>query len=269
MGDHSTGFLRVGTSGWAYRHWADFYGPEIRPPGYLARYAREFPTVEVNNSFYHLPLPSTYEKWARETPPGFVFALKLSRYITHIRRLRAVKRETRRFLVNALPLTRKRGPLLVQLPPSFQADPRRLAQFIDATRDVARDLELRPSLRLAFEFRHESWFQSEETRRVLEDAGAVAVSAHSTRYPGAEEPWRTASWVYLRFHGPRELFASEYGEEALQAWGLQIRGWLREGSDVYAYFNNDARGYALRDATRLLAMASPSTRAASSARSRT
>src|SRR4051812_582433 len=264
MADHSTGFLLVGTSGWASRHWGDFYPPDVRPPRWLEWYSRHFPTVEVNNSFYHLPLPSTYEKWARETPRDFVFTLKLSRYITHIRRLKSVKRETRRFLANALPLGPKMGPLLVQLPPTMKADPRRLGRFIDSALDIS------PALRLAFEFRHESWFQSDETRRVLENAGAVAVSAHSTRYPSASDEWRTAPWVYLRFHGPRELFGSEYGEEGLREWIRKVRGWLREGPDVYAYFNNDAHGYAIRDASHLLAGAGASaTRAASSARSRT
>ncbi len=249
------GTLLIGTSGWAYPGWVDlFYPQDLRSTAYLPYYARHFRTVEVNNSFYRLPLGTTFEKWSLETPREFVFTVKLSRYITHIQRLSGVKQATRNFLRNAQGLGMKLGPILAQLPPSLKADPKRLAVFLQGARSVAEELGIVVPLRIAFEFRHPSWYGHAEVERVLRDEGAVTVFAHSTRYPYPYDEPRTAPWVYLRFHGPRELFGSEYGAAGLKPWAAKTRGWLEEGSDVYAYFNNDAHGYAVKDAQALDAL---------------
>jgi len=241
--------FRVGTSGWTYSSWrGSFYPADLKASDYLAWYGRRFNTVEINYSFYQLPQPKTFEKWAAETPPGFVFAVKVSKLVTHTRRLEAVEEPWRRFLDHAFHLGEKLGPLLLQLPPSFKADAARLEAFLELSRSFG-------ARRLALEFRHASWF----TREVDELAarhGAALVIGHSSRYPCA--PLTTAApFVYLRFHGPRELFASRYSEEELAGWAAQVRSWLAEGRPVYAYFNNDAGGHAIENARMLLRLVYP------------
>lgn len=243
------GTLRAGTSGWAYRGWTHFYVKPLRQKDWLRHYSRHYPTVEVNTSFYHLPLRTTYAKWAEETDDRFCFALKLSRYITHIKRLSGVKAETRLFLERAEPLGGKLGPILVQLPPQLRADAKRLDRFLEATRALAEKTGRR--LRLAFEFRHESWFADGASLQALAAHDAALVFGQSSRFPYPHAETLTAGWVYVRFHGPREFCASEYGREGLSPWAVKIAGWLKEGRDVYAYFNNDVHGYAVQDAALL------------------
>ena len=244
----SRGELHVGTSGWAYP-WASFYPPDLRRQDYLTFLSRRFDTVELNTTFYHLPRPEAYARWARETPDGFVFAAKLSRYITHMKRLSGVRDALRLFFRGFRLLESKRGPVLVQLPPRFRADPSRLGRFLESAEKVATEIG-GPDVRLAFEFRDESWFASAPVLDLLRAHGAALAIAHSSRYPyPAGEP-RTADWMYLRFHGPRDLFASRYGPAALRPWAARIRMWIRTG-DVYAYFNNDSGGHAPIDARTL------------------
>lgn len=242
------GAFHVGTSGWAYG-WPNFYPPDLKKKDYLVFLSRRFDTVELNTTFYHLPRPEAYDRWVRETPDRFVFALKLSRYITHMKRLSGVREPLRRFLRGARRLEAKLGPVLVQLPPRFPADPKRLGAFLESVARVAAEIG-RPDLRVAFEFRDESWFTSAPALDLLREHGAALALPHSSRYPyPAREP-RTADWMYLRFHGPRELFASRYGPAALRHWAERIRTWIRTG-DVYAYFNNDSGGHAPVDARAL------------------
>ncbi len=263
------GSLFVGTSGWDYAGgaWDVLYPPSLPRRERLAAYARCFPSVELNYPFYRLPRPSSYQGWAAQVPKGFRFALKLSRFVTHVKRLHGVKQALRHFIANARPLGPKLGPILVQLPPSFRADPARLARFLEAAADVAAALEM-PAVRLAIEPRHASWLESREVPALLRRHDAALVAAQSSRYPCADPGLRTASFAYLRFHGPRRLFASRYGREALRPFARRIRTWLREGSDVFAYFNNDVEGYAVEDARALasLVAAAPGGRSASSRR---
>lgn len=241
--------LYIGTSGWNYFDWKGrFYPESLKPAEYLLYFSRHFPTTEVNYSFYHLPKITTYEKWVTQVPDSFVFALKASRTISHIQRLKDVEGSWTRFLENAAALGGKLGPVLVQLPPSLKADPGRLEHF----------LSLRPGaveagrVRLAFEFRHSSWFE-DKTFEILAEHEACLVIAHSQRY--ARAPMElTAPFVYLRFHGPRELFGSEYSREQLSEWAGRIRKWLEGGRSVYAYFNNDFHGYATANARLLTSL---------------
>lgn len=238
--------LFIGTSGWNYRDWRGrFYPESVKPAEYIAYYSRHFPTTEVNYSFYRLPEVTTYEKWAAQVPASFVFALKASRIITHMRRLKEVEEAWTRFLDNAAALGSRLGPVLLQFPPSFKADVVRLEEF----------LCLKPGpmkagkVLLAFEFRHSSWF-AQEIFEVLAKHKACLVFADSERY--ARAPLElTAPFVYLRFHGPRELFGSEYSREQLTQWAGRIREWLAAGRSVYTYFNNDFRGYAISNARQL------------------
>jgi uncharacterized protein YecE (DUF72 family) len=244
------GELRVGTSGWNYGDWRGiFYPDSIKSAEYLSFYARHFDTTEINYSFYHLPRPSTYEKWAAQTPEKFLFAVKASRVITHIRRLVDVGEEWRRFVESALALGSKLGPVLLQLPPSLKADRERLAAFLREARAVkgAR------GLRLAFEFRHGTWFEP-DICELLHKHQAALVVAQSERYPQAPMT-PTAPFVYLRFHGPGALFASKYSEQELEEWAERIRKWRAAGLTVFAYFNNDFHGYAIENARRLRELA--------------
>jgi len=241
------GQLWVGTSGWSYPHWRGvLYPPEAKSAEYLAHYARVFRTVELNSSFYHMPRPETFRKQAAQTPVGFLFAVKAHRSITHELRLRGAETRWDEFVSSAKELGPKLGPLLLQFPPSFRADPALLDEFLIAH---AADPGHR-RLRLAFEFRHASWFESGTAQRLLE-AGAALVIADSSRYPRAPLAPQPA-FVYLRFHGPEALFSSSYSDDQLREWAGHIRAWLGEGRDVYAYFNNDAAGCAVRNALRLI-----------------
>jgi uncharacterized protein YecE (DUF72 family) len=240
------GQLWVGTSGWSYPHWRGvLYPPEAKSAEWLRIYAGTFRTVELNASFYHMPRPETFRKQAAQTPEGFLFAVKAHRSITHEMRLAGAMERWAEFVSSAMELGAKLGPVLLQFPPSFRAQPELLEEFLSAH---AADRQRR-ALRLAFEFRHASWFAG-AVADILHQHGAALVLADSSRYPQAPlEP--QGAFVYLRFHGPAALFASSYSEAQLEEWAARIRGWLGEGRDVYAYFNNDAGGCAVRNALRL------------------
>jgi uncharacterized protein YecE (DUF72 family) len=251
------GRLYIGTSGWAYR-WDAFYPAGLANRDYLRFYSRKFRTVEINYSFYRLPRPSTYLNWAEQTPRDFVFSVKLSRFITHIKRLSGVRAELESFLANASSLGPKLGPILVQLPPSMKLDLPRLDAFLDSARDARESIGIDRSIRLAIEFRHGSWFKLPEMNRVLkilEKHGAALVLAHSSRYPYPESEPVTSDFMYLRFHGPDRIFASLYGKKNLKRWAPSVKRWIKRGLDVHAYFNNDVNGYAVGDAAALMELA--------------
>lgn len=238
--------LFIGTSGWTYSSWKGTYYPEDLPSRqYLEFYAREFPTTEVNYSFYHLPRPSTYEKWAVQVPDGFVFALKASRFITHIKRLVDVEEPWHTFVENARPLGSHLGPILFQFPPSFRAERKRLAAFLRGAQQPASKSH---PFRLVFEFRHDSWF-TEEIYALLRQYHAALCIADSPRYP--REDVITADFTYLRFHGRIQLFASKYSDAELAEEAKKIKRYLRKGLGVFAYFNNDAEGHAVENARTL------------------
>lgn len=236
-----TAALRVGTSGFVYRHWrGDFYPAALVQRQWFAHYAEQFDTVELNTTFYGLPPPATFARWRQAAPPGFCFALKYSRTATHRLRLQRPAALLGEFLANAGALGDRLGPLLVQLPPQFAADAARLQQFLAA---------VPASLRLALEFRHPSWF-ADEILQLLRQHGAALV-LHD-RVEG-QPLLLTAPWTYLRFHGLD--YGGCYGAAALQPWGGRVRRWLADGVDVYAYFNNDLGGHAPRDALLLRRLA--------------
>lgn len=229
--------VHIGTSGWQYRHWKRAFYPEGLPQSaWLEHYSERFATVEVNNTFYRLPEAKTFEEWAARTPAGFVFALKASRYLTHLRRLRDPKEPVRMFMERAERLGAKLGPILLQLPPNLKAD-RELLLAALGTFPV--------SVRVAVEFRHDSWFE-EQVRAVIEKAGAALCLADS---PSRKTPlWRTAEWTYVRFHEGRATPNPCYGRKALDGWASRLAAEWGDGADIYAYFNNDTRACALRDA---------------------
>lgn len=229
--------LYIGTSGWQYRHWRDAFYPKGLPQReWLAWYAEHFRTVELNNSFYRLPEALSFEKWREGTPRGFRFAVKMSRYLTHIRRLREPAEPIARFTDRASRLGPKLGPVLVQLPPRMPADPERL--------DVAL-AQFPPRTRVAVEFRDPSWF-SDEVRTVLRRRRAALCLADA---PGFQTPqWRTATWGFVRFHAGQGTPFPCYQEGALDRWAHRIAELWPASSAVYAYFNNDTNCCAPRDA---------------------
>lgn len=234
------GQIRIGTSGWTYRHWrAILYPPGVPERRWLEHYAGEFDTVEVNATFYRLLPESTFEGWRRRTPEHFVFALKASRPITHLKRLVGCEGELSAFLARAKLLRDHLGPILVQLPPRWLCDIAALEGFLSR---LPRDL------RFAFEFRDGSWL-CDGVWALLREHGAALVRVSAPRWPDAEVA--TADFQYLRMHGDKRLYSSKYSEETLAKWAEEIAKWSGEGRDVFVYFNNDARGYAVEDARRL------------------
>jgi len=209
---------------------------------WLEHYAERFATVEVNNAFYRLPEATTFEAWAARTPPDFVAAVKVSRYLTHVKRLREPAEPVERFLSRARHLGPKLGPVLLQLPPNLVADGRALEATLD---------ELPPDVRVAVELRHDSWF-TEDTRRILVDHGAALCLADSPRR--TTPYWRTADWGYVRFHEGRARPHPGYGRQALATWARRLADMWPPSADVYAYFNNDHLACAVSDA-RVFAMA--------------
>jgi uncharacterized protein YecE (DUF72 family) len=234
--------VRIGCSGWNYQHWRDgvFYPPRLPPRRWLEHYAQHFDTVEVNSTFYRLPRQSAAANWARESPPGFLFALKMSRYATHIKRLRDLPPSIDLFYDRIEPLagSRKLGPVLWQLPPDFRRDDERL--------EVA--LGQLPAGRHCFEFRHESWF-AEEVYDLLRRHGAALVIGDAPERP-FQEHVLTAGWTFVRLHHGTRGRDSNYSPSELEEWARRIRGWASE-VEVFTYFNNDRRGFAPTNALAL------------------
>jgi uncharacterized protein YecE (DUF72 family) len=229
--------LYVGTSGWQYRHWrGTFYPKEVAQSDWLRHYASRFATVELNNSFYRLPERVSFERWREQTPDDFVMAVKMSRFLTHLRRLREPEGPVRLFLERASGLGSKLGPVLLQLPPQLEVEPERLADALDRfPRDV----------RVAVEPRHESWFD-DRVRSLLEARGAALCLADS---PHRRSPaWRTAEWGFVRFHEGQAAPPPCYGERALATWAERIASLWPPSAAVFCYFNNDARACAVDNA---------------------
>jgi uncharacterized protein YecE (DUF72 family) len=227
----------IGTSGWQYRHWkGTFYPDKLPQRQWLAHYTTMFPVVEVNSSFYNLPAEASFDRWREESPAEFVFVLKASRYITHIRRLRDPKDPVSLFWSRAVRLKDKLGPILFQLPPRFRADVELLRGFL-----AVLPGEMRP----AFEFRDDSW-QQDPVLESLDRAGAAWVMADR---PGAKVPQIvTGGWSYIRFHQGRIIHPG-YTRAKLRAWADRIAEL--PARDVYAFFNNDPLGAAPEDAEAL------------------
>jgi uncharacterized protein YecE (DUF72 family) len=244
--------LRVGTSGWQYRDWRGvLYPPGLAQREWLEYYASRYGTVENNASFYRLPSYETFAGWRARTPDGFVMAVKASRYLTHVRRLRDPAEPVERLLRAAAGLGDRLGPVLLQLPPNLPADPGALG---DSLREFARF----PGTRVAVEFRHPSWWTA-ETQQVLERHGAALCWADRLEVP-VTPLWRTTDWGYLRFHEGAAQPWPRYGAQALQGWALRTaRAWPGD-ADVFVYFNNDQGGAAVHDAAAFAAIARGSAR---------
>jgi uncharacterized protein YecE (DUF72 family) len=237
----------VGTSGWQYRDWrGTFYPGALPQKEWLAHYVTRFETVEVNNTFYRLPERRVFAGWAERVPPEFVMTLKLSRYLSHVRRLRDPGDPIRLFLERIEPLRAagRVGPLLLQLPPTMPADADRLAEVLGG---------FPGDLRVTVEFRHESWF-TPAVFGVLERHDAALCLADRRSYPLGPVR-RTASWGYLRMHEGRAHPRPCYGEDALAAWVERLRELWPGNDEVFVYFNNDPGACAPRNAERFMELA--------------
>ncbi len=231
--------VRIGCSGWNYRDWrGDFYPPKLPARRWLEVYAERFDTVEVNATFYRLPTREAVGRWAEQAPPGFVFALKGSRYVTHVKRLAGMAEGVERFYerVDPLAVAGKLGPVLWQLPATFHRDDARLEEALGALAGRGRH---------AFEFRHESWFHADVLARLRAAGVALVIGDHPERPFQSYEP--TADFAFVRMHYGRRGRDGNYSRRELERWAERVRGW-RRSYEVFVYFNNDWRGFAPRNA---------------------
>ena len=267
--------IRIGTSGWHYEDWSGrFYPADLPKNKWFEYYSKHFDTVEVNNTFYHLPKEKTFENWRKQAPKNFLFTVKASRYITHIKRLNEPQEPLEWFFGRADLLQEHLGPVLYQLPPSFHKDLARLKDFLQALQDVILNAAQRseesisprphssPSAgrlkrpakrnkdltKTVFEFRHESWF-SQDTYDLIKEFNAAFCIHDLVGIPTPRVI--TSDMIYIRFHGPTGKYAGNYSKSALQSWAKWIKDNLKEKKAVYAYFNNDYNAYAIKNAKTL------------------
>lgn len=235
--------LWIGTSGWMYKHWKDiFYPNNLKTTEWLEYFSNHYSTVEINNSFYRLPETKVFLSWYKKTPKNFIFSVKVSRYITHIKRLNKVRSEWKTFVQRSSGLKEKSGPHLLQFPPTFvmtEETTERLIKFLK----YASKTHI-----IVLEFRHSSWF-SEEVYRIVTEHNATVVFADSSRYPKTNEV--TNGSIYIRMHGPKGLFSSEYTLEEMKILAGKIDNFINQGRKIFVYFNNDVNGYALKNASQL------------------
>jgi uncharacterized protein YecE (DUF72 family) len=225
---------RIGTSGYQYDHWRGvLYDTGLARHAWFSRYATVFDTVEINNTFYRLPDASVFDTWREQAPAGFLYSLKFSRYGSHLKRLRDARRTTGLFIERAARLGPSLGPILVQLPPRWRADPTRLDVFLAACDHHQR---------WAVEFRDPDWLQPPVFEILRKHESALCIHDMLDHHPNVI----TTNWIYLRFHGNRD--GSPYSHQFLSAQARRVHQWLRQGLDVFAYFNNDAGGKAVTDA---------------------
>jgi uncharacterized protein YecE (DUF72 family) len=231
---------RIGCSGWQYTHWrGDFYPTDVPRTRWFDHYASIFNTVEINNTFYRLPDARTFAAWAARAPKGFLYAVKASRFLTHMKKLKEPEEPLSRLFTRMCPLGVHRGPVLYQLPPGWKLDRPRLEHFLQA---------LPRGVRHALEFRDPTWY-AEDVARALERHG-VALCLHDMR--GSATPRRRIGpFVYLRFHGTTGRYGGGYSDDRLRTWADWLHTQRQEGAAVYAYFNNDAGGHAPRNALTL------------------
>ena len=233
------GRIRIGCSGWNYDHWRNgvFYPPRLPARSWLAYYAEQFDTVEVNATFYRLPRTLSVARWVEVTPDDFTLAFKASRYLTHVKRLQELPGHVDRLLDRMAPLVEspKLGPMLWQLPPTFVRDDELLASALQ---------EFPPRVRHAVEFRHESWF-ADKVFELLRAQGVALVLADRASAPRLRRCELTTDFAYIRLHGGRD--EGNYSQTELDLWVLKLRRLAEEG-DVFAYFNNDWHGYAVENA---------------------
>jgi uncharacterized protein YecE (DUF72 family) len=232
--------VRIGTSGWHYKHWCGpFYDERMPASKMLPFYYNRFDTVEINNSFYRLPTSDAFRCWRESTPRGFCFAVKASRFITHMKKLKDPENALENFLPRAEELKEKLGPILFQLPPKWTLNRDRLEEFLQA---------LPRRHQYAFEFREHSW-HTDQVYELLEKYNAAFCIYELNGFRSPEVI--TANFTYVRLHGPGGPYQGSYSSETLTAWAAKIGRWSRTLRDIYVYFDNDQAAYAVQNALEL------------------
>jgi uncharacterized protein YecE (DUF72 family) len=235
--------LRIGCSGWSYKDWrGPFYPPEVKAKDQLAYYATRFSTAEINASFYRLPSEKAVAAWRDAVPDGFLFAWKASRYLTHNKKLNEPEDSLKLILGRMEPLADRYGPILFQLPPSLRLNRERLGRFLDC---------LPKERRCTIEFRHPSWYAPDIFQLLEAHDVALCISDHHDA-PSPRET--TASFVYVRGHGPGGRYHGRYSEAELNTLAHAVKGWSEAGKAVFCYFDNDIASAAPKDAERLIAL---------------
>jgi uncharacterized protein YecE (DUF72 family) len=235
--------IYIGTSGWHYRHWrGPFYPEDLPAADQLKFYAGVFKTVEINNSFYQLPKQETLANWRDSTQSDFIFAVKASRYITHMKKLKEGDKTFQPLAEIVKVLEPKLGPILFQLPPKWGFNAGRLTEFVNA---LPRDYQY------VFEFRDPSWFNRRAYDILKRSGAAFCIYELAGRLSPKEI---TADFVYVRLHGPKAAYQGQYDTRTLAGWAGAFSTWAGQGKQIFCYFDNDERGYAAQDALRLQQM---------------
>lgn len=239
--------IHIGTSGWSYKDWKGLFYPRgLASTKWLQHYTGFFDSTEINGSFYRLPTVETVTKWSETVPGNFVFCPKMSRYLTHMKKLRDPEEPLERFFSVFEPMKPKMGPVLVQLPSLLKFSYAVAEHFYRLLTFNYRSYEF------VMEVRHDSWLTEDSLTLMTQYNIGLVISQSGGVFPYSE--MITAKNIYVRFHGPAELYASSYSDEMLQAFAGKFKQWVAEGHLVWAYFNNDIHGYAPVDAQRLEAM---------------
>jgi uncharacterized protein YecE (DUF72 family) len=238
------GKIHIGTSGWSYKHWkGNYYPEETKPTAYLTFYAKQFKITEINTSFYHLPKHETVKGWVEKVPAKFKFCPKISRYITHMKKLREPEEPLSRFFDVFELMKDRMGPVLVQLPPSLKFNYDVAEHFYTVLKQQYAEYEF------VMEVRHDTWLENDSLNLMARFDMGFVISQSGDRFPYSEMV--TAKNIYVRFHGPEQLYASSYSDEQLESFAEKFRNWMKEGHDIWAFFNNDIHGYAYQNAERL------------------
>lgn len=232
--------IHIGTSGWHYLHWKGPFYPEGLPDELLLEhYVKHFQTAEINNSFYQSPEKETFAQWHDSVPDDFIFSVKASRYITHMKKMKDPDQPVSNFIDRVRVLGKKLGPILFQLPPKLNFNLDRLKGFLNA---------LPGDYRYAFEFRDPSWFTDQAEEALAEKGAAFCIYD----FEGRQSPRSvTADFVYVRLHGPDGAYKGKYDDRCLSDWAEAFLSWFNEGKEVFCYFDNDEKGYAAQNALRL------------------
>jgi len=239
--------IHIGTSGWSYKHWKNiFYPPKLKTTEWISFYSEHFNTTEINGSFYKLPSKETVIEWTKKVPEDFMFCPKMSRFLTHMKKLNEPEEPLERFFGIFQPMKKMMGPVLLQLPGILKFNYDKANHLYHLLKTKYRNYEF------VIEVRHRAWLEKESLALMKKYNIGLVISQSGEKFPYSE--MITSKNIYIRFHGPQQLYASSYCDEMLKYFARKIIEWEKEGQEVWAFFNNDVFGYAFKDAKRLIQM---------------